>query len=536
VCNPRAQRSYGGDEAASYGSSKRTYLVWLLVLVVLAGCGPGRPQPPLESYGALPRVALHDSVVTVPFTILIDGVRSGIERSPFMATTATSGWTKLNCRGPNPLGISSRLCPAYLSLGQLYGGVDEYRYRIAPSRSSLTLMPGSGKSDEALLFIDVSLGYYIELRGREVTRSCGDPAHDVNPATGKNDYLHFHLRETMRVRVAPDFGLKVAFTHALSPDAPCRVRVLLTMERDITGSIKGLENKTIARGEIALEAKSQSLSRRFQTAVKSAWTRIQRPYPVPAQFDEYLHLHPKALALLPIVTSGRGNRLLIKSGLQIVVSSEITSDASTTALVPLPRLIAPSEARNPHRVVAEATLRYAYVSELLRKRLIGRRFRYRLLLPVTVTNVTVFPVSDEGRPKLAVRFDYRGFFRGSLYAWGMPVYDEATERISVPDLEFTPGTNGLLSRLVRPMFRKPKFLRTLRNRANFEVSEQISKLNAAAVGTYVGNVGNGVSVIGHLHHVRVRAISLTRDGITAQIEFEGDISAKAALEMETLFR
>lgn len=511
-----------------------TYLVWLLVLAVLAGCRPGRPQPPLESYSALPRVALHDSVLTVPFTILIDGVHAGVEHSPFMATTATSGWTKLDCRGPNPLGISSRLCAAYLSLGQLYGGVDEYRYRIAPNRSSLTLVSGSGKADEAQLFTDVSLGYYVELRGREVTRSCGDPAHDVNPATGKNDYLHFHLRETMRVRVAPDFGLKVAFTHALSPDAPCRVRVLLSLERDITGSIKDLESKTIARGESDLEARSRSLSRRFQTAVKSAWTRIQRPYPAAPQFGEYLHLHPKALALLPIVTSGRGNRLIIKSGLQIVVSPEITSDASTTDLVPLPRLIARSGARNPHRVLAEATLRYTYASELLRKRLIGRRFRYRFLPPVTVTNVTVFPVSDEGRPKLAVRVDYRGFFKGSLYAWGSPVYDGATERISVPDLEFTPGTNGLLSRLVRPMFQQSKFLRTLRNEATFEVSKQISKLNA--VRTYVGNFGEVVSVVGHLHHVRVRSISLTRDGVTAEIEFDGDIRAKAALEAEILFR
>jgi hypothetical protein len=514
----------------------RTYLVWLLVLVVLAGCRQGGPQPPLESYRTLPRVALHDSVVTIPFTIVLDDVHSAVERSPFMATTATSGWTKLDCRGPNPLGISPRLCAVYLSLGQMYGGVDEYRYRIAPDRSSLTLIAGSGKPDEAQLFTDVSLGYYAELRGREVTRSCGDPAHDVNPATGKNDYLHFHLRETMRVRVAPDFGLQVAFTHTLSPDAPCRVQVLFFVNRDITDSIKGLESKTIARGEGDLEARSRSLSRRFQTAVKDAWARIQQPYPVAPQFGEYLHLHPKALALLPIVTSGRGSRLVIKSGLQIVVAPEITNDASTTALVPLPRVTVRSGAINPHRVVVEATLRYTDASELLRKRLIGRRFRYRFLPPVTVTNVTVFPVSDEGRPKLAVRFDYRGLFKGSLYAWGTPLYDGATERISVPDLEFTPGTNGLLSQPVRPMFRQSKFLRTLRNTATFDVREQISKLNAVALGTYVRNVGNGISARGHFHHVRVRAISLTRDGITAEVEFDGDISTEAAFDVATLFR
>jgi hypothetical protein len=513
----------------------RPYLAWLLVLAVLAGCRSGQPQPPLASYRTLPRVVLHDSVVTVPFTILIGGVRSAVERLPFMATTATSGWKKLDCRGPNPLGISSPLdCVAYLTLGQLYGGVDEYRYRIAPNRSSLSLTSSTGTSDEVQFFADVSLGYYVELRGRQVTRSCGDPAHDVNPATGKNDYLHFHLHETMRVRVTPDFGLKAAFTHELSPDAPCRVRVLFSVERDITGSMKGFESNAIARDESELEAKSRSLSRRFQTAVKNAWTRIQRPYALAPQFDAYLHLHPKALTLLPIVTSGRGNRLAITSGLQIVVSPEITSDASTTALTALSRLIARSGTFNPHRVVAEATARYTYASDLLRKRLVGQRFQYRFLPPVTVTNVTVFPVSDEGRPKLAVRLDYRGFFSGSLYAWGTPAYDAATQRISVPDLEFTPGTNGFLSRLVRPLFRQRTFLRTLRNKATFDVSKQISKLNAAMVGTYVRNVGNGVFVVGHLRRVRVQAMSLTRDGMTAQVEFDGVISAKTSLEAATL--
>jgi hypothetical protein len=41
------------------------------------------------------------------------------------------------------------------------------------------------------------------------------------------------------------------------------------------------------------------------------------------------------------------------------------------------------------------------------------------------------------------------------------------------------------------MFRQSKFLRTLRNTATFDVREQISKLNAVALGTYVRNVGNG---------------------------------------------
>jgi hypothetical protein len=90
----------------------RPYLAWLLVLAVLAGCRSGQPQPPLASYRTLPRVVLHDSVVTVPFTILIGGVRSAVERLPFMATTATSGWKKLDCRGPNPLGT----CPLLTAL------------------------------------------------------------------------------------------------------------------------------------------------------------------------------------------------------------------------------------------------------------------------------------------------------------------------------------------------------------------------------------------------------------------------------------
>lgn len=508
----------------------RSYLAWLLVLTVLPGCRSVQSQPPVASYRTLPRVVLHDSVVTVPFTISVDGVRSAVERLPIMATTATSGWTKLDCGGPNPLGISSPLaCVAYLTIGQLYGGVDEFRYKIAPDRSSLSFTSSSGTSDEAQFFADVGLGYHVELRGRQVTRSCGDPAHDVNPATGKKDYFHFHLHETMRLRVTPDFGLKPAFTHELTPDAPCRVHVLFSVERDITGAMKGFESDAIARGESELEAKSRSLSQRFRSTVKNAWTRIQRPYRLTPQFDAYLRLHPKALALLPIATSGRGNRLAIRSALQITVSPEITSDARSTALTPLPPLTPYSGAFDPHRVVAEATVRYAYASDLLRKRLIRQRFPYRSLASIKVTNVTVFPVSGEGRPKLAVGLDYRGFFRGSLYAWGTPAYDPATQRISVSDLKLASGTKGFLSWLIRPLFQQRSFLQTLRNKATFDVSRQIGKLNAAMVGTYARKVGNGVFVVGLLRRVRVQAMSLTRDGMTAQVEFDGVLSAKTSL-------
>jgi hypothetical protein len=98
----------------------------------------------------------------------------------------------------------------------------------------------------------------------------------------------------------------------------------------------------------------------------------------------------------------------------------VTSKAHLRALAPLPSFRQTRRTRDSGVILANATLGYPAANSILRERLVGQRVRQGLLPQVTISNVTVYPTTIAGAAKLAVRVDYRGSVRGTLYAWGAP--------------------------------------------------------------------------------------------------------------------
>lgn len=422
-------------------------------------------------------------------------------------------------------------CELYVSVGQALGAGNEYRYTIAPDRSSLVLRSVRGAASEANFSIDMNVGYSVRLRGRAGTFSCGDPARDVNPVTKKKDYLHFHLHETVRLRPTADYGVRATFAHTLVPDAPCRMRVLLPVERAITSTIADIENKAVAQGEANLRERLRGYAPALASGAQNAWRSLGRPYPIVPQPAAYLRLHPKTLAMIAPTVSGHGDRLTIDGGLVVGVSPEIvTTDAPGAALAPLPRFREVSRTRRSDVILADATLGYPAANAILRKRLVGERVREGLLPPVTITNVTVYPTRIAGAAKFAVRIDYRGTVRGSLYAWGTPKYKVATRAISIPGLKLTPGKKGVLAGLARPLLQQRKLLETIRSEAARELTGDFRELNVALIRTYERRVASGITIEGGVKHVSLQTISPSRPGITARFQVTGILRIDATFD------
>ena len=235
-------RANSSADRSTIRSSRRcvgALLLGVSLTPFLSGCRPQDPQPPQLSYAHLVAPASEVSTVTIPFTIAIDGAQTAIAGSKYMRTTPKSNWSDLDCRSSHDLDVAAGvLCSAYLVVGKIISGKKQYRFNLAPDRSSLVVRSAAGVSNMAAFSVETRVGYQVEVRDRYAVHSCGNPRADRNPATRKNDYLHFRLHEDVTIRPTASYNLQANFRHRIASDAPCRIKIVPPVDSDRTGQLR----------------------------------------------------------------------------------------------------------------------------------------------------------------------------------------------------------------------------------------------------------------------------------------------------------
>ena len=203
---------------------------------------------------------------------------------------------------------------------------------------------------------------------------------------------------------------------------------------------------------------------------------------------------------------GQGNNISIVGAFQIDVAPEITTNPLENSIEALPSLAEFPDHATSDVVSIIGSLPYAYITAMLRRRFYARRFKFGMWPSVFVQNVEVFPASTSEEAQIAIRVDYKGHgLRGSLYAWGKPLYNQLQETISIPDLQFTPDTNGLVSRMIRPVFRRPSFVAALRSKAQADLAKQLDVVGAMFPAAR-HDVGAGVVLQGQADDLRLESV------------------------------
>jgi hypothetical protein len=453
-----------------------------------------------------------------------------------MDTTQASQWKRLDCKALAATGVPPGFgCSLYGFLGPLVGGVTDYRYKIAPDRSSLVIRSNTGESPDVQFSLDVNLGYEIQLRGGKDVHECGDPRHDVNPATGKRDYLHLHLHELISLRPTSDYGLRATFSHRLSPDAACTIQTLPLMHKDLTTAIIAFEGDLLSRAEDQLKQKVIGSSEGLQAGTNDLWQRLQQPFTMVSPLGPYqVLLHPTTVALSLLRTSGGGNQELVTGSILLGVSLEMRTNFGTPiAAEPRPPLGERAAPGRGNEVAAVATADYNFVSTALRERLAERQLRYGPFGSIRVIDVTVFPASSSKAAQLVAATRYRGNVRGVLYAWGTPTYDVATDKLSVPDLQIAPSPHGLASEVALMFVRQRKLLKTARADAVISPSALLAKVIPER-SFIASEAADQVVLSGHLDRITFNRIALTRPGITAGLEVHGSADIRASFNVKRL--
>jgi len=275
--------------------------------------------------------------------------------------------------------------------------------------------------------------------------------------------------------------IEIATTLRMTPDWKLRGRSVLTRvapfsaERrdqcqvtvfkiDVTDRVINAARSEIDKRLVVLDRRIAGIDMR--TRVEQWWRALQRP--IRLADSVWLLLEPRGVHLGPITGSARTVAVDVGlSGEPRVVTGPRPPD-DTIALPPLERE-REKHAQSLH-VLLEGELGYDVANAVLRKNLVGKRFR-RGARWIIVRDARLAGIGG-GRVSLALRFD--GAASGLVYFVGTPRYDAATRQVHVPDIEYDVRSADMLVRGLE-WLRRTDVQSFLRARARFPVADLVER-------------------------------------------------------------
>lgn len=238
---------------------------------------------------------------------------------------------------------------------------------------------------------------------------------------------------------------------------------------DVTGKVLDAARGALRASLPRLAAKLRTLD--VKGEVEKIWNEIQKP--IELSDSVWLMLQPEGVRLGRL--SGGSEILGGTIGIRARPKIE-TGSKPSVATVPLPELEEADDEETGLNLLIEGRFDYALIGKNLTDLLAGTR----ISVPggtLIVRELGVFGIGG-GRLALAVRFGGSG--SGQIYFVGTPVYDNATGRIVVPDLDYEASTASLLIKGMA-WLKADEIREFLRAKATFPSSETMDQLSTLAV-------------------------------------------------------
>lgn len=192
------------------------------------------------------------------------------------------------------------------------------------------------------------------------------------------------------------------------------------------------------------------------------WSVLQSPI----ELSDSLWLTINPIAVRRGATAGDGLQLNAHVGL--TAQPRIVVGARPARMpAPLPPLDTGTVADGLH-ILVEGVIDYGVASGFLREQLIGREFSGA----GETIRIRDVALSGIGGGRLALRVDFTGDSRGTIYFVGTPKFEPETRQVHVPDLDFDVASEDLRLRGLTWLARDAA-LQFLRERARFPIGDPI---------------------------------------------------------------
>ena len=244
---------------------------------------------------------------------------------------------------------------------------------------------------------------------------------------------------------------------------PCRLREL---DIDVTPLIQSILQPKLTSLAETIDRTIRERTESKQRA-ETVWRKLQEP--VELSPGQWLLFNPRDMRISPIRSHGT---LLLRTSVNLVMEPQVSHSARPSVTeTPLPLLqLSPAALEGFHLALPVRT-DYGRINRRLAQLMVGQVIETTPGEPLTITGVELYGSGD----KLILALRVTGGFNGTLYAAGVPVFDEASRTVRFVDLDFTVDTKHVLVNAIN-RFGHETLLERLRSEAHIDLAEPMDRL------------------------------------------------------------
>ena len=261
-------------------------------------------------------------------------------------------------------------------------------------------------------------------------------------------------------------------------------------------------------------------SLRLEGLIGSVWKQMYDPMLLAEQYNTWLTVNPKRLAMTPLRTEGNSisTTIVVESMPEIKVGARPNR---LTVAPPLPPLQFVNQGRDDFLINLTTEVSYAEAERLAREQLRGETFESGKYA-VTVEDIEIYGSGNN----LVVNTSLSGSYNGSVYLAGEPVYNPRKNSIEVEDLDFTLETKNFLHRsgswLLRGTIRR-KIEENMQFLLDYNLEDMKQQIQQQ-LDAY--QLTEGVVLNGRLRELTIRNVYLTPQAVMVNVGMTGGVNLR----------
>ncbi len=284
--------------------------------------------------------------------------------------------------------------------------------------------------------------------------------------------------------------------------------------------IEGLTSSIISRAKREIAAgidKGIQDNISLRPALEATLEGLSQPQVLSADFGGYLLAQPSSLGMAPLSEREGGIGTVLQVDLLPLLGLGV---APTSVKTPkLPPNTGVADAKDRFDLSIHSLLGFKEMQQVLAKAMVDTT------LSQGGRSATIREVDVYGQgPRLVIGLRMTGDYTGWAYLRARPVFDADSERMELKDVDVTLDTKNLLYRSIGVLFRG-RIVKALDQQIGDQVAAQLEAARLAIADQLNGaEVIPGVRIRGRADQVRVTEALVTKDGLSAEINFSGSLA------------